>query len=54
MGATPATIGALLEASHDAINPRGKKSGKRSDNKLNKRDDRGKGKGKGKDRDGGN
>ncbi|KAJ7869647.1 hypothetical protein B0H13DRAFT_1896604 [Mycena leptocephala] len=59
LGATPATIGALLEASRDALNPRGKSSNRMRDNtKPNgKRNDKGKGKGngkgKGKDRDGG-
>jgi hypothetical protein len=61
LGATPATIGALLEASRDALNPRGKKSGNRPrDNaksngkRNNKGKGKGNGKGKGKDRDSGN
>ncbi|KAJ7933981.1 hypothetical protein B0H13DRAFT_1855831 [Mycena leptocephala] len=52
LGATPATIGALLEASRDALNPRGKKSGNHAHDNTTKpngkRNDKGKGKGNGK------
>ncbi|KAJ7024195.1 hypothetical protein C8F04DRAFT_1270523 [Mycena alexandri] len=44
-GPTPETIGALLEASREALNPKGKKSGRWNGNPG------GNGKGKGKDRD---
>jgi hypothetical protein len=61
LGPTPETIGALLEASRDALNPRGKKTGNRgrdnakSDGKRNdKSKGKGNGKGKGKDRSSGN
>ncbi|KAJ7323964.1 hypothetical protein DFH08DRAFT_817440 [Mycena albidolilacea] len=45
LGPTPKTIGALLDATREVLNPRAKKSGGRP------RDDKNKGKGKGKDRD---
>ncbi|KAJ7901053.1 hypothetical protein B0H14DRAFT_2555844 [Mycena olivaceomarginata] len=45
LGPTPETIGALLDATREVLNPRAKKSGSRP------RDDKSKGKGKGKDRD---